>query len=510
MGGKIIPLNIVMTYPVYWNKFGVFRDFIQNFYDSVDCHEWSKKFHYTYNEDKLCMYVDDVTFNYEWLVHIGASTKTNSDGNSAGYFGEGFKIASLCAFRDFHMDITMSSGDWKLNVTKIHQSIDDKDIEMLAYNLMSKEFSNSSCLELSPVTENDFQIFEDTMNSFYYPENPLIGETIFEGKNASVYLCNTDNYNFGMPYTYDFQRKGAVFCANQLRGSNPFGLVVCLNKYKQKDRERNTLYDFEVTKVLGDAFSYISADASVVVLEKMRTVWNSVPKKHIDLKSWGPVVKMLIYNISDSENARKMFVDKYPNLLYLPPTNCGYDEIRRKFAMEWLKNQDGKYKAVQVSFRNLGYPSLEQKCEEEGGFIDYDLPGRVENDCMQILEEIVQKIYKGFFDIDESMPTRKIINNPHSSMCLGLAEVIKRKKRIFNNQALAIKYDVNSISLAKILFQKDKFFNALSVYVHECCHAFGGDASQSFSNALTRAMCILMSNVPVITEYQKKWEALFG
>lgn len=285
MGGKIIPLNIVMTYPVYWNKFGVFRDFIQNFYDSVDCHEWSKKFHYTYNEDKLCMYVDDVTFNYEWLVHIGASTKTNSDGNSAGYFGEGFKIASLCAFRDFHMDITMSSGDWKLNVTKTHQSIDDKDIEMLAYNLMAKEFSNSSCLELSPVTENDFQVFEDTMNSFYYPENPLIGETIFEGKNASVYLCNTDNYNFGMPYTYDFQRKGAVFCANQLRGSNPFGLVVCLNKYKQKDRERNTLYDFEVTKVLGDAFSYISADASVVVLEKMRTVWNSVPKKHIDLKS---------------------------------------------------------------------------------------------------------------------------------------------------------------------------------------------------------------------------------
>lgn len=31
----IISLNIVMTYPVHWGKYNLFRDFIQNFYDSV-------------------------------------------------------------------------------------------------------------------------------------------------------------------------------------------------------------------------------------------------------------------------------------------------------------------------------------------------------------------------------------------------------------------------------------------------------------------------------------------
>lgn len=34
-----ISLNIVMTYPVKWSKYNVFRDFIQNFYDSVGCDE---------------------------------------------------------------------------------------------------------------------------------------------------------------------------------------------------------------------------------------------------------------------------------------------------------------------------------------------------------------------------------------------------------------------------------------------------------------------------------------
>ena len=38
---KIIPLNIVFTYPVHWDTFQILRDFVQNFYDSVE--ELSKK-----------------------------------------------------------------------------------------------------------------------------------------------------------------------------------------------------------------------------------------------------------------------------------------------------------------------------------------------------------------------------------------------------------------------------------------------------------------------------------
>ena len=40
----IVPLNIVTTYPVRWTKYKVFRDFVQNFYDSVGYLQWEKDF----------------------------------------------------------------------------------------------------------------------------------------------------------------------------------------------------------------------------------------------------------------------------------------------------------------------------------------------------------------------------------------------------------------------------------------------------------------------------------
>jgi len=71
-----IPLNIVMTYPVHWSLYKVFRDFIQNFYDSVGYKNFFEKFRFEYENRKLTIWIEDKTFNYEWLLHIGASTKT--------------------------------------------------------------------------------------------------------------------------------------------------------------------------------------------------------------------------------------------------------------------------------------------------------------------------------------------------------------------------------------------------------------------------------------------------
>ncbi|MFI3238658.1 MAG: hypothetical protein R3Y47_11665, partial [Lachnospiraceae bacterium] len=86
----IVPLNIVMTYPVYWNRYSVLRDFIQNFYDSTDREHFADVFEYQYDDKKqlLKMWIDGITFNYEWLLHIGASTKTSNSADNAGYFGE--------------------------------------------------------------------------------------------------------------------------------------------------------------------------------------------------------------------------------------------------------------------------------------------------------------------------------------------------------------------------------------------------------------------------------------
>ncbi len=53
MKNKIIPLNIVMTYPVRWNKYKIIRDFQQNFYDAAGFQHWKKRFKYKYENFRL-------------------------------------------------------------------------------------------------------------------------------------------------------------------------------------------------------------------------------------------------------------------------------------------------------------------------------------------------------------------------------------------------------------------------------------------------------------------------
>ena len=53
---KKLSVNIVMTYPVFWSKYQVLRDFIQNFYDAIGYEKWRQSFCYDY-KDKKNVYV---------------------------------------------------------------------------------------------------------------------------------------------------------------------------------------------------------------------------------------------------------------------------------------------------------------------------------------------------------------------------------------------------------------------------------------------------------------------
>lgn len=158
---KTIPLNIVMSYPVHWSRYNVLRDFVQNFYDSVDTNQWHELYHYDYDADKemLSMNVDGVEFSYEWLLHIGASTKTVNSDKYAGYFGEGFKIASLCAIRDYNWKVEMYSGAWMLEVITLDQKIDNQPVKVLAYRLSQDQRIEGSRLILYSVSESEYAIF---------------------------------------------------------------------------------------------------------------------------------------------------------------------------------------------------------------------------------------------------------------------------------------------------------------------------------------------------------------
>ena len=500
----IIPVNIITTYPVNWSKYKVLRDFVQNFYDSVGFKDWKQRFHFKYSNCILSMWIEGVSFSYEWLLHIGASTKTENSQNNAGYFGEGFKIASLCATRDYRWKIKMLSGDWKLSVTKITKKIDNNSLQMLAYDVQKKENETKSCLVLYELTELDFQIFKEVLFSFYYPENPMIGEKIWEGKEGAVYTKSNHSYESGLPYTSDFGRKGAVFCAYQLLGSNPFDLVICLHDYKKEDRERNSLYSFEVVKVFQTISYYVDAYGAMRILEKMRRYWNTYPKKSIDIHSWSPVVDSLIRKVVQSQETIQCFLDKYPNLLYLTPLHSISDRNRRAQARAWLSSQNKKYLLVKSDFRKFGYKSLEELCEEEGGFAINDQATFDENKGFAILETVIKHLYDGFFELEQGRPERKIICNESASYH-GMAKVYRKKKPKLNNKGMMIRYEIAEIYLKKSIFRIDGYFDAVATYVHEMCHVFGGDASNAFSQGLTYAMEILLSNSDIVEVYRQQW-----
>ena len=124
-----------------------------------------------------------------------------------------------------------------------------------------------------------------------------------------------------------------------------------------------------------------------------------------------------------------------------------------------------------------------------------------------ILEEVINKTFEGFFT-QENFPERRVIKNETASYH-GMAKLTKLKKYQINNSGIKIKYRIEKIYFKKTIFNNSGYFDAISTCIHELCHAFGGDSSQAFSNGLTVAMEVLMSNYTVIEEYQSKWKSLF-
>ena len=510
MTNQRIPINIVLTYPVHWSRYQVLRDFVQNFYDSVGMKEFNNRFHVGFESDTIAMWAEQISFSYEWLLHIGASTKGKAT-DQAGYFGEGFKIASLCAFRDYQWDIIMQSADWSLHVVSEGRIIDSQEIQMLAYDLSGIECSGNSQLIIRNVSKSDFDLLQDVIKSFYYPENPLFGELLWSGRDGAVYTRSTEPIPDTLPTCYEFGRKGAVYCAYQMLGTNPFDLVVCFHPYQRNDRERKTLYRFHVIDIFGKVAARMDAAGAAKMLIRMRRYWNSQKKKRIDIDSWCCVIDTLIYKISLSKEETEKFRNQFPSMLYTVKIQSIIQRNRRVQAKAWLSGQKNKYLLVRNSFSILGYPSLEDVCEKNGGFVaDSSLREKKHIEAFHILQDFIAEVFSGFLMFPNGFPESRIILNENASFH-GMADCHKLDIPLPTTYAsLKIKSRISAIYLKKSVFDPCRFNDALATYIHESCHMFGGDRSQSFSLALTIAMEILLENQNQVAHAEARWKNLFS
>lgn len=99
---------------------------------------------------------------------------------------------------------------------------------------------------------------------------------------------------------------------------------------------------------------------------------------------------------------------------------------------------------------------------------------------------------------------RRIICNESASYH-GMAKVYRKNKPVMNARGLSIRYEIGEIYLKRSVFSSNGYFDALATYIHEMCHAFGGDSSNAFSQGLTAAMETLLAIAPVIEGYRQQW-----
>lgn len=178
----IIPLNIIRGYPVDGDFSKILRDLVQNFYDEIGYENFAKEFMYEWQEVdgfmNLSMRTKGYSFRYEWLTYVGGSTKTDSDKQYIGMYGEGFKMCMLCLLRDFRLQPRMSSQNWSIVPCWEWVTIGDTKEMTLAYDLTQRADDGETFLTIEKIPMEYLEIIKGGMLDFYYPENPLLGKQI--------------------------------------------------------------------------------------------------------------------------------------------------------------------------------------------------------------------------------------------------------------------------------------------------------------------------------------------
>jgi hypothetical protein len=502
---ELVSINLIYDYPVHWSRFKTLRDFVQNFYDAVHWSEWDNRFSYTLADGILTLKAQDVEFSYDWLLHIGASTKRETAGNYAGHFGEGFKIAALCGVRDHHWTVKMLSRDWELEVVTTNLTVDRRSLKSLAYKIKSGQpVRQETILQLSPFS--DKTLLDSVLQSFYYPSNPLFGQPIWTSATCAVYGRSQEQKPFGYPRTDRDDGPGIVFAGYQAVGSFEYPLIFCLHDYRQLDRERNAFYRMNVIDLIRNTVSRLPLEASVVVLQVLKSRWYDRPRKKYDFESWHGIVSALVRNIAASAEQKTLWQQTYPNLLVanmvkrndLPKYN------RRRQALDWLRQSERSFRLVQEAFLALGYPTLEAVCEQCDGFSVTRDPDASERERVEMLEQFTRLLVPDLVAV-MPLPPCKIIKSEKAAW-RGMTACIPLSGKISKFRGITIRYRLPYVALKSSLLHSANFGTALSTYLHELAHMFGGDRSASFSQALSELMDVTLSNARLVAQWQEQWE----
>jgi len=253
-------------------------------------------------------------------------------------------------------------------------------------------------------------------------------------------------------------------------------------------------------------YSYtMSSQAAMCLLNELKKYWYSYPNSQRDIESWYATIRKLILQMSRDENVVRQFREQNPYLIVSERPTNNMIASRRSHALDWQKTYQPQLTLVQENFSLLGYKNLIDVCEAAGGFSVTREPIGNEVMALEILQNAAKEVLNGF--VFEFPPCFVIRNE--TSIHVGMAHLIANKEKKINRNGYRIRYSIQQIEIKKRLLDADFFMEAFATYCHELCHCFGGDASKTFSSALTDVIALTIQKQSVLETYQEQWKRCF-
>ena len=343
------------------------------------------------------------------------------------------------------------------------------------------------------------------MQSFFFPDNPLLGELIWDGDSGSIYKRSEIQKPKDLPISFDCGGEGIVFLAYQVRGSFVAPVVICNHYFKTKDRDRKTIGKGTVQDVIIDLSYSMSSQAAMFLLNALRKFWHSYPDSRKDVESWYATIRKLIVRMSRDVDVVRQFREQNPYLVVSEQPTNKMIESRRSLALDWHKIYQPQLIPVQESFLLLGYKNIIDVCEDAGGFNVTREPFGDEVKALEILQCAAKDVLGDFVCEFPSC----LVNYNESSYHAGMAHLIANKEKKFNPQGYRIRYSIHHIDIGKKLLDANSFMEAFATYCHELCHCFGGDASRTFSQALTDVIALSIQKQNVLAASYEQWKRCF-
>ncbi len=500
---ELIRMDVALDYAADWDNKKIYRDLVQNFYDSTDIEHFYEAFRLSKIEQQdtydIVMEMEGTSFSYEWLTYIGGSTKTASPGNYVGMYGEGFKISALCLYRK-GKKIIMESADWSLEVCRYEKNIDGNIFPMMGYLKRSRSDDGITRLLIRNANWDEILAVNEAVLNFYYPENTLLGERIAKGEKYAVHRRSRAR----IPCDEWGNIKGILFCNNLARGRLPIDLAINIktDMHKESDRSRKAWDDFQSIAFLNRHIRVLDAKASYQLLNHMKKYWNDLPKKLVDLDSWYYVICQLVRNVSKDPCIRRKFLRKNSNLVYLNrPSTDRFENKKLREIKEWAQDNPiyADCRFVNPIFRLLGAHSVANDYESENVSKPTD-SGEDEKKLCDILYSCIENIWP--HKIYDSRPPVYLFKGIH-------VDQMQFCERVFGNNRDGKRYRIKQLIVNREKLRPDSFDDAFMEFANNLFHVYGTDSSANINAALTYFGGELIRNAGALKLHRKKWNKVF-